>query len=108
VATRDLGEAEALGWLVNLAFDPGERDLVGRLPPGEPVRVGEGPYAHAPGELDDDLPSARERWRRLSGGDPGDDALVVGTGWGSPRLLVPRSVVVELIDRLAERRRVPA
>jgi hypothetical protein len=107
VSTHALEDAVALGWIVNLAFDPGQTDLVDRLRRGEAVQVGrEGPYAREVWpRFDDDLSCARDRWRRLSGVDPGDDALILGTGWGSPRILVPRSAILELIERLSELRR---
>jgi hypothetical protein len=105
VATGAAGELEALGWLVNMALHPGEEDLAERLRRGEAAGVREGPYARPPSDLDDDLAQARERWRRLSGHAAPDDALIVGTGWSSPRLLVPRAVILALIDELAKLRR---
>jgi hypothetical protein len=104
IAPRAAGELEPLAWVINGAFGGTWDDLAELLRMGEDARSG-GPYAYRPTELDDDVDAAAARWRELSGSDPGDDVLIVGPGWATGRLLVPRAALIELIERLAELRR---
>lgn len=46
---------------------------------------------------------ARAIWRRHAGSDPGEDVYVVATTF-SPAVVVPRDVLLELLDRLTELR----
>lgn len=104
--TLTRGEVDALVWLVELAVN----DERGRLEIAAPLRAGElagmheGPRANSPRNVTrDELEAARERWQRLSGHATRDheDPMYVMTGWKkAPGLLVPRAVILDLIDQL--------
>jgi hypothetical protein len=99
--TGDRGELEALTLALNSGAGdwlPGMRDAIAR---GEdaaryPVVV----MRPAPGV---DYGRAAEVWRKHAGSEPGEDVYAVGSAF-SPDVIVPRTALLALLDRLIELR----
>jgi hypothetical protein len=56
-------------------------------------------YAFKP-EPGDDVTEESNRWRELTGSDPGEDSYLVGTTFTSSAILVPRKALQEMISAL--------
>ena len=97
------GPGRPLALVANAAAD----GLVG---PDFAERVAAGLDADGPADFarrprdEYDLTAERAAWREVAGTDPGDDAYIVGTRYEPSLLLVPRTVLLELVERLTELR----
>jgi hypothetical protein len=96
---------EPLAWVVNAAVTgdlPELRECVQR---GEDAVI-QGLSAVRP-QPGDDVDEAAARWRGLTDAEPGDDAYLVGTSFGTGSLLVPRRALLEVLDALERVRAAP-
>jgi hypothetical protein len=93
---------EPLAFVVNAAFTGALEGLGDRVAQGGSASRG-GLFALRASELDGPPPGA-DAWRALTGTDAGADAYVIGTEFLSQSLLVPRTVLLELLEALAKLR----
>ena len=98
VDIKQCGPLQALAWVINLAVT-NPWNLVELLRHGEDAHLAD-VYARTPAAYDDDADEAAERWRAAAGSHPGTDALILGPGMKTGRVIVPRAVVIELVERL--------
>ncbi len=97
------GPAEPLAWLVNQAATGVMPDMAQLLARGESVYLPQ-IYARRP-RPEDNLAAARLFWHALTGRELGDDLYVIGVDFIDDELVVPRSTLRAVLDRLTELRR---
>jgi hypothetical protein len=101
----DRGELEGLATVINGFLNGVIPDLRDRVRAGEEASGG-GLYAV---ELPDVLDPAVEGevWRRLTGAELGDDAVMVGSS-ETPSFTLPRAALLEILDRMLDLRAMEA
>ena len=98
LSSRQHPDVEPLALVVNAAVTGAFSKLVESLEQG--VDVGnQALYAVRP-DPGDDFTEEANRWRELSGYDPGEDSYLVGTTFTPTAILVPRQALLEIISAL--------
>jgi len=98
---RNTGEKLlALEWVVNGAITgklPGFRSAVER---GESVQAYP-LFARRP-DADEDLSASRAEWQAMTGNELGNDVYSLGVAFSAKEVLLPRSVLLKLVDQLMD------
>lgn len=91
---------EPLEWVVNSALMADIQQITEALADGEDVFIHQQLYAVRPTPADDDLEKLRARWRELTGSDSGEDVYILGTGFTTYRIVIPRKTLLSIIHNL--------
>lgn len=94
---------DPVAWVLNPAVTGEEPELLERVIRGEDV-VMEMRYAVRPTPEDDDLHELKAQWRELAGEEAGEDVYILGTGFTTHEVLLPRQYLIEIIQRLKKLR----
>ena len=94
---------EPIAWIINPAAAGGMPQLADCLERGEDVFMPKR-MAVRPQPEDDDLEEARAQWRELTGEEPGEDVYIVGTGFTTHEVVLPRQTLLSILQALLELR----
>ena len=97
------GFFDPIAWIINPAVTGEEPQLAEKLAQGQDVII-EMRYAVRPTAEDDDLDEAKAQWRELTGSDPGEDVYILGTGFTTHEVVLPRQTLLEIIQTLKKLR----
>jgi hypothetical protein len=97
------GFLDPIAWVVNPAVTGEEPQILERVVRGEDVLM-ELRVAVRPTPEDDDLDELKAQWRELTGEDAGEDVYILGTGFTTHEVLLPRQTLLDIIQRLKKLR----
>jgi len=103
VLSIEKGFFDPIAWIVNPAVTGEEPQILERVARGEDVLM-ELRVALRPTAEDDDLDEAKAQWRELTGSDPGEDVYILGTGFTTHEVVLPRQTLLEIIQTLKKLR----
>ena len=93
-----------IAWVVNSALDNDIQQIVSALASGENFFIHQLLYAVRPTPADEDLEEGRAQWHELTGEVPGEDLYIVGTGFSTHRVVLPRQTLQQIIQGLLKLR----
>lgn len=94
---------EPIAWIINPAAAGGMPQLADCLERGEDVFMPKR-IAVRPKPEDDDLEEARAQWRELTGEEPGEDVYILGTGFTTHEVVLPRQTLLSILQALSKLR----
>lgn len=103
VLAIEKGFLDPVAWVLNPAVTGEEPKLLERVIRGEDVLM-EMRVAVRPTPEDDDLHELKAQWRELAGEEAGEDVYILGTGFTTHEVLLPRQYLIEIIKRLKKLR----
>lgn len=103
VLAIEKGFLDPVAWVVNPAVTGEEPEFLDRVIRRENVLM-ELRAAVRPTPEDDDLDELKAQWRELTGEEAGEDFYILGTGFTTHEVLLPRQYLIEIIQRLKKLR----